>query len=105
MPDGDDVVRPYEDVRFAEFDLRRCPLPLGCSQHDEQRPFVNFELRTLVCVVGIFDGEVVQMELTLDLAQESLNAALARVPSGPEPAAAQPRKHKGKRKAEADGGH
>ena len=33
-----------------------------------------------------------------------LTAALARVPAGPEPAAAQPRKQKAKRKAAADGG-
>ena len=72
VADGNDVVRAYEDVGLAELDVRRRSVPLRRSEHDEQRPFVDFELRPLVCVVGILDGEIVQVELTLDLAEKRL---------------------------------
>ena len=41
-------------------------------QHDEQRVLVELELRPLMRVVGVLDGEVVQAELLLHLPQHVL---------------------------------
>ena len=41
-------------------------------QHDEQRIFVQLELGSLVRVVGVLDGEVVEPELLLHLPQHVL---------------------------------
>ena len=61
MPDADDVALPEEEVRLAEGDavvdqLRR-------AGDDEERVAVLLELGALVGVLGVLDGEVVQVEL------------------------------------------
>ena len=72
MPHRDDVVLADEDVRLAELDVRRRAAQLRGAQHDEQRVVVLLELRPLVGVVRVLDGEVVQVELALHLAQQLL---------------------------------
>ena len=72
VPHRHDVVLADEHVRLAELDVRRRAAHLRRAQDHEQRVVVDLELRPLVRVVGVLDGEIVQVELALDLAQQLL---------------------------------
>lgn len=65
---GYQVARAQEDVRLAEGQLAGDQL--RGLYHDEQRVAVGLDLGALVGVVGILDGEVVQVELFLQLFQQ-----------------------------------
>ena len=64
------VVLADEHVRFAELDVGRRARHLRRAEDDEQRVFVLLDLRPLMRVVGVFDGEIVQVELALHLAEQ-----------------------------------
>jgi len=57
----EDVVRADEDVDFSNMKLT--VLELNRLQHGEQRVSVLFDLRPLVAVARVFDGQLVQAEL------------------------------------------
>ena len=63
----DHVIAPHEDRHFAD------PQLLGCGldhvQHHEQLVAVLLDLRPLVALVGILDGQRVQRELFAHLFQ------------------------------------
>ena len=63
VPDADDVALADEEMRLAEGDAAADEL--GGARHDEQRVAILLELRPLVRVLGVLDGEVVQVELVL----------------------------------------
>ena len=68
VPDADDVALADEEMRFAEGDAAADEL--GGARDDEQRIAILFELRPLVRMLGVLDGEVVQAELALHPVQE-----------------------------------
>ena len=68
VPHRDDVVWPDEDVGLAEVD--GAVQTAGGAQHDEDPGAVVLELRPLVGDQRILDGQVVQPELLLDLAEQ-----------------------------------
>ena len=68
MPDADDVALADEEVRLAEGNAAADEL--GGARDDEQRVAILLELRPLVRMLGVLDGEVVQVELALHPAQE-----------------------------------
>src|SRR5258707_1316705 len=53
-------------------ELHPAALQLRGVQHQEQRAAIDLELRPLMSVVGVLDGQVMQPEQTLDLAQQLL---------------------------------
>jgi hypothetical protein len=64
VPDRDDESLADEDQDLAELDR---PLGLevaGRLEHDEERVAVHLELRTLVCVDRILDGQLMEIELS-----------------------------------------
>ena len=68
MAHGHDIAAADEDVRLAE--RNACLYELRGSRHDEEGVPVELELRMVVRLAGILDGEIVQAELSLDAAQE-----------------------------------
>jgi hypothetical protein len=64
-------------------DVRRRPAHLRRAQDHEQGIVVDLELRPLVRVVGVLDGQVVQVELALDLAQQLLPRLVHADPDEP----------------------
>jgi hypothetical protein len=63
VADRDHEMRPCEDVHFPELDgLGLVDVP-SRPQHAEQRVPVTFELRSLVSVYGVLDGQLVKPEL------------------------------------------
>jgi hypothetical protein len=72
VPDRDDVILAEEDVGLAELEVTRDLGQVCRAQHHEHRVLVQLELGSLVCVVGVFDGEIVQPELLLHGAQDVL---------------------------------
>jgi len=63
MPDRHHEVRAHEQVHLAELDLLgRVPVA-SRLQYYEQRVAVALELRPLVRLVGVLDGQLVQVEL------------------------------------------
>ncbi len=70
MSDRHDVAVADKHVGLAELQPDAARKQLRRSQDDEERAFVELELGTLVRAERVFDGEVVQMELALHLAQD-----------------------------------
>src|SRR5262249_44838962 len=70
VPDRDDVAGTDEDVGFTEADLALNAL--GGAQDYEERVAVLLELRPLMRGVRVLDGQVVEVELLLHLAQQLL---------------------------------
>ena len=68
MPDADDVALADEEMRLAEGNA--AAHELRGARDDEQRVAILFELRPLVRMLGVLDGEVVQVELALHPVQE-----------------------------------
>ena len=68
MPDADDVALADEEVRLAEGDA--AVDQLRGAGDDEERVAILLELRALVGVLGVLDGEVVQAELALHPLQQ-----------------------------------
>ena len=68
VPDADDVALADEDMRFAERDT--AVDQLRGAGDDEQRVAILLELRPLVGMLGILDGEVMQAELLLHPVQQ-----------------------------------
>lgn len=64
VPDGDREVGSDEHVHLAEFDLLRGVEIARRLQHDELGRPVALELGPLVARQGVFNGEVVQVELS-----------------------------------------
>ena len=64
MADGDDEVGSDEHVDLAELDLLGLVEVASRAQNDEQDVAVAFQLGTLVGDDGIFDSEVVELELS-----------------------------------------
>src|SRR5688572_10465604 len=69
---GHQVVPPEKDVGLSELQLARRSGHVRRAQHHEHRILVELELRPLVRVVGVFDRQIVQAELLLDLPQHVL---------------------------------
>lgn len=63
MPDGDHEVGAHEDVQFAEVDLLGRVQIAGRAQDDEECVAVALQLRSLVCLHRVLDGERMQVEL------------------------------------------
>ena len=76
MPDADDVAVADEEMRLAEGDAALDQL--RGARDDEERVAVLLELRALVGVLGVLDGEVVQVEFALHPQQQ----LAARAPAG-----------------------
>ena len=68
VTDGDDEL-PGEDVHLTELDGLGFGDVARRSQHQEQRVAVAFELGALVCLYGVLDGELVQLELARDVGE------------------------------------
>ena len=68
MPDGDQVAFAQEDMGFAESDVATGQL--CCLHNDKQRIAISFDLGTLVRLLCIFDGQVVQVEFLLQFQQQ-----------------------------------
>ena len=71
-----DVVAADEDMGLAVSAFGR-PQELRGTEHHEQRLLVDFELRPLVGVNGVFDGQIVKAELFAA-------RAASPAPSGPQ---------------------
>ena len=68
MTDRDDIAVPDEQVRLAEGDAP-CN-DLRGARDDEQRVAILLDLRTLMRLAGILDGQLMQAELRLDPRQQ-----------------------------------
>ena len=68
MTHRDDVAAADEQMGFAERDAALDPL--RGARHDEQRVAILLDLRMLVRLAGILDGEIVQAELRLHARQQ-----------------------------------
>ena len=68
MPDADDVARADEEMRLAEGDAALDQL--RGARDDEQRIAILLELWPLMRMLGVLDGEVVQVKLALHPQQE-----------------------------------
>jgi hypothetical protein len=64
VPDGDDEPVADEEEDLAELDL--AALPAGRLEHEEERVAVELELRPLVRLDRVLDGQLVQVELAPD---------------------------------------
>jgi hypothetical protein len=71
----DDVSLAHEEVRFAECDA--AVHELRGPRHDEEAGLVLLKLGPLMGLAGVLDGERVQVELSLHLA-EHLGAGLVQ---------------------------
>ena len=68
MPDADDIAGADEQMRLAEGDA---PVDqLRGAGDDEQRVAILLDLRPLVRMLGILDGQVMQVELRLHARQQ-----------------------------------
>ena len=70
VPDRHDVAVADEDVGLAELEADAARQELRRPQDDEERSFVVLELGALVGAKRVLDGQVVQAELALHLAQD-----------------------------------
>ncbi len=70
MANRDEVSRTDEEVRFAEINSWPLAIQRRRAQDDEERVAVALELGPLMGAVGVFDREVVQAELLLDLPEQ-----------------------------------
>jgi hypothetical protein len=68
----DEVVLAEEDMGLAELEVARRLRHVCGPQHHEHRVLVQLELRPLMRVVGVFNGEIVQPELLLHGAEDVL---------------------------------
>jgi len=68
VTDRNKVSFAYEQMSFAECDA--FANQLSGARHDEQAVAILFDLRSLVGVVRVFNGEIVQLELPLHTGQE-----------------------------------
>ena len=68
MAHGDNISVPDEDVGFAEGDT--LVDDLGRPRDDEQRLAILLQLRMLVRLAGVFDGEGMEIELRLHPGQQ-----------------------------------
>ena len=64
VPDGDHEAGPDEDEDLAELDVVALGEP-GALENDEERIAVDLELRPLVGIDGVLDGQLVEIELAL----------------------------------------
>src|SRR5262249_58402581 len=69
VADRDDVARTDEDVCLAELDPPLLLVPARRAQDQEEAVAVLLQLGTLVRLVRVLDGEIVQAELALHRAQ------------------------------------
>ena len=72
MADRDDVAGPHKDMRFAELEVALLLGHRGGAEHHKQGVAVAFELGPLVGPVGVLDGQVMEAERLLHLAQQGL---------------------------------
>ena len=80
VADRDHKVRSGEDMHLAELDgLGLVDVP-GRAQHAEQRGAVPLELRALMGVHRVLDGERVQVELARDLVELLVGRAVEADP-------------------------
>jgi hypothetical protein len=68
MTDRNKISFADEKMRLSECDV--VANQLGGARHDEQRVAILFDLRPLVGVVRVFNGEIVQLELPLHTGQK-----------------------------------
>jgi hypothetical protein len=69
MTDGNKISFPDEQMGLAKCDA--VANELSGARHDEQPVAILFDLRSLVGVIRVLDGEIVQLELPLHNGQES----------------------------------
>ena len=67
---GEDVVGPHEDVHLAK--LQVLARDLDRVHHHEERVAILLDLGSLVAMVRVFDGQLVEVELDLHLLELSL---------------------------------
>ena len=72
MPQRDHEVGADEQVQLAEFDLLDVVEVAGGPEHDEQGVAVAFELRALMGLDRVLDGELMQLELRGERTQFAL---------------------------------
>ncbi len=77
-PDGNGVLRADEDRDFTG--LQVLARRLDHVQHDEERRTVFLDLRPLVAVLGVLDGELMQIEFLLEHRQLGRFGILQRHP-------------------------
>ena len=70
MAHRDHIAAPDEQMGFAEDDL--LAHHMGRTRHHEDGVPVDFQLRALMGMAGIFDRQFMQAELRLNLAQQRL---------------------------------
>src|SRR6267142_3095212 len=63
---------PDKDVRLPELDVMRLADKLRRAQNYEEAIVILFQLRPLVRAVGILDGQIVEAQFFLNLAQQLL---------------------------------
>ena len=63
MAHGQHERGPDEHVDLAELDLLLLVDVPGWAQHDEEGVVIPFDLRPLVCVDGVLDGQWMELEL------------------------------------------
>ena len=68
MTDRNKISFAYEQMGFAECDV--VANQLSGARNDEQAVAILFDLRSLVGMVRVFNGEIVQLELPLHTGQE-----------------------------------
>ena len=68
MTDRNKISFTYKQMGFAE--CNAVANHLSGARHDEQPVPVLFDLRSLVGVVRVFNGEIVQLELPLHTGQQ-----------------------------------
>jgi hypothetical protein len=59
-------------VRLPELQMTRRAEKLRCAQHDKEAIIILLQLRPLVRIVGILNGQVVEAKFFLNLAQQLL---------------------------------
>ena len=81
VADRDDIAAPDEHAGLAHREILADALER--LHRDEQRLAVDLELRALVRLVGVLDGELMQVELALQFAQQLLARLVEADPDDP----------------------